>query len=247
MTIQQYDSQSLQQYREKALEVAELRKTLGEKLGHVSNEEAQRVFDELTLRTKELENFRTTLGPKDLFIAKYNITVINDHTVSFVIPKGCSRMQILEEAAQVCQGQGILGRYEREAWNERNCFVETAVEAQKICIDGHVEGSDAKTEEEQISLLKERGLARADYWDLAVACAVFYVATGEPIFGWADAEKTRSFSVRADPSWSVYGPGALYFDARGLSEHEVYPDGNSPKIAVAAIIRSGSGEESPGA
>lgn len=55
MTIKQYESEALRQYRELGAEIAELRKEVGEKLEALGPAGAQREFDNLLLRTKEFD------------------------------------------------------------------------------------------------------------------------------------------------------------------------------------------------
>jgi hypothetical protein len=223
MTNIQYVSEALQQYRKKGAEIAELRNELNRKIGSLEPSEAQKEFDRFVVRTEEFEQLRAQLEPKDLFMAKYGVIVINDHTVSFVLPKGCSRIEMLQEASELANAAGLLDRWVLASWSVQERFTEVATESERICIDGHVEGMDSKTRKEQTSFLSGKGLVMPSLEDLAVAFALHWVATGEPLFGWMNDSWTSSYEIRAES-------GALAFI-------------NSTPLSIAGLISCGDRDD----
>ena len=125
------------------------------------------------------------LSPRDQFVSKYSVEKINDHQVRFVLPKGTSRIDLLNEA------QGIAeGLYVRDAvhpphlkdWQKEDDFRTKTTSITKLGIDGRVEGLDAKSRKEQERLLKEQGGEMAPLANLAVAHAAFFILTGKDLF-----------------------------------------------------------------
>lgn len=180
MPLEQYDSESLREYRRKGAQVAEVRKELGEKLGRVQIDQVQREFDQLTVLSKELEDLRAKLEPKDLFMARYNVTVLGRNTVSFVLPKGVSRYEVLQEAERIVSLTLPKQFKDCALWGEDPAFITPVERSEKFCIAGHVEGAEGKTRAQQEEYLAARGLNMANLEDVVVAFAVFYLATGEP-------------------------------------------------------------------
>jgi hypothetical protein len=213
MAIEQYDTSTLKEYRTKASEIASLRERLGD-LAQQAKETGQlapvnKLYEELTLRTKEFDDLRQTLGSRDLFMATYGVTVINDHTVSFTIPKNVARIDILEQAASIVRECQLTAPWffegELAKCAEKPSFSTASEQSQRLCIDAYVGGVNFTS---QISLqewLSARGLQQATLHDLAVALAVFLVATDKLI-------------VRFDKRWgsltSAIG-GALNFESDG--------------------------------
>jgi hypothetical protein len=180
MTLEQYDSEAIREYRRKGARVAELRKEFGEKLGQAEIDQVQLEFDQLTVLSKELEDLRARLEPKNLFMARYNVTVLERNTVSFVLPKGVSRYKVLQEAEGVVSLTLPKQFKNCSQWGEDPDFTTPLERSEKFCIAGHVEGAEGKTRAQQEEYLAERGLRMANLEDVVVAFAVFYLATGEP-------------------------------------------------------------------
>jgi hypothetical protein len=70
-----YDSEALEQYRRKAAELGQLRKEIGERIGELNPSEAQKEFDRLVLRTKELEELRAGFAFRE---ARRNPSLLRD-------------------------------------------------------------------------------------------------------------------------------------------------------------------------
>lgn len=144
---------------------------------------------------EELAALRQTLGPEGLFLAKYGYEKINDHTASFVLPKGCSRIEILHEAQGLVQDVSLIDSWVLERWGQAQEFMHSAASSERICIDGHVEGGTGQTREQQVDLLRHRGLELPALEDVVVAFALHWVATGEPLFG-RDRQSGRIYCIR---------------------------------------------------
>jgi hypothetical protein len=229
-----YDSEALQHYRAKAAETAKLRDDV-EKLTQDSRvtgdlDPALNVLQQLTLKTKELEDLRQTLGPEGLFLAKYGYEKINDHIASFVLPKGCSRIEILHEALGLVQDVSLIDSWCLEKWGQAPEFTHSAASSERICIDGHVEGGTGQTRAQQIYLLRGRGLALPALGDVVVAFALHWVATGEPLFG-RDRQSGRIYCIRTADTWIDWVDTGL---AGGFGD-----TGDSyPNVGVSARIYS---------
>lgn len=232
MANQQYLSEALRQYRQKGAEIGELRQQLGQKMGALTAPEAQREFEELQVHTREFAELRATLDPKDLFLVKYNVVVMNDHTVSFSIPKGCAKIEILHEAKSLVTDRDLIAPRQRD-WGQQVGFLVKASSAKRICIDGHVEGGDGLTRAEQRELLFSKGLKPPLLDDLVVAFVVHWIATGGPLFGWEAGEHGRHANwIRATGSW-------LLFNKMGL-DHPHFDDPGTAfdAVGISALIPS---------
>jgi hypothetical protein len=229
MTSRQYNSKALQQYRQKAAELVELRKEVEHRLGTLELSEAQREFNTLELRTKEFEEFRARLGPAGIFLAKYGVEVINDHTVSFVLPKGCSRIEILREAQRLVSDRDLILPLQLSRWGCSPAFTKPMAQSERICIDGHVKGGDAKSVLLQTALLNRKGLERASMEDLAVAFALHWVATQSPLFGWYDWAKTCTYLVRTDGA-------PLGYTSTGLTSEPLFENLVDSCVGFAARV-----------
>jgi hypothetical protein len=193
MTLQQQNTELLDRYRQKAAELGAIRERVAEVL-----EQSKRsgdltpvtpLLDELNLRTKKLEEFRATLAPSDLFMAKYNVMVHNSRAVSFVIPKGISRFEILAEAeglrradAVYSYGGALVKLFQKEA------FRRAAPTSESVGIDVSAKGLANLTLHQQEAWLadqrfRDKGyLGMASLEDVVVAFAAFWVATQSSLF-----------------------------------------------------------------
>lgn len=183
MALEQYNSDALRQYRAKAIELGDLHASLRETLGQLNPTEAQAEFEQFAVRSKELDDLRAQLKPEELFMAKYSIVVVNDHTVSFVIPQGVSRIELLSEANALIKDRPLFHPQVFEGWTKTTSFITPLQRTERVCIVGNVEGLEGKALDDQRALLQKHGLQLATSEDLAVAFAAFYVATGHSIFG----------------------------------------------------------------
>jgi hypothetical protein len=114
-------------------------------------------------------------------------------------------------------------------WQQDPKFTTASTTTQRIHIDGHVEGGDAKSRSEQEAFLTAQGLQMPSKEDLAAAFVAHYIATREPLFGWHDKSSVWSFVVRA-------AGGALYFVSNGLYDYGINDDRRYLYVAVAAAL-----------
>ncbi len=144
------------------------------------------------------------LSLQERFVSKYSVEKINDHQVRFIIPKGISRIDLLEEAQGIPRGlygQDAVSPDRLKKWQKEDNFISKTTSTTKLWIDGRVEGLDAKTRKEQESVIG----AMAPLADLAVAHTAFFILTGEDLF--------QGQSVRACG-------GSPYFFSFGLDVHD---------------------------
>lgn len=195
---------------------------------------ARAILQEARLRLKPYEELRAELQPSGVMLAKYCVQVINDHTILFVLPKGCSRIEILHEAQEVVRARDardLVNLTCLEEWRiaeRRYVFTRQVAESERICIDGHVQGGDGLHRSPQERLVAAKKLTLPRFEDLAVAFALHWVATGEPLCGWFVTAKL-SYQVRAKER-------ALYFNESGMTELGVYSCNRFEYSGVAARI-----------
>jgi hypothetical protein len=192
---------------------------------------AQGILAEASLKTKAYQELRDKLGPTGIFLAKYGVEVINDHTILFVLPKGCSRIDILNEAQGLVRGMGsghLIEPDQLKDWQQDGRFTKQTAASERICIDGHVKGGDAKNRATQETFVSDKGLSLASFEDLAVAFALHWVATGEGLFGWL-RQNSYSYRVRG-------AGGSLHFTPHGLGEDSVSDAYDKYLVAVSARV-----------
>jgi hypothetical protein len=223
-----YDQALVKQYRDTAMELHKLRQSVEQQFDSAvtdgNKELARSALDKLKASGVAFKELRNTLSPTDLFIAKYNIQVHGSHEVSFVLPKGVSRYEML------CEAQGLVAERDNrnlvlptqlERWKDDKTFKATSTTPERIQIDGHVAGGDGKTRANQESFLKSKGLPQANLEDLAAAFVAFYVATGKDLF--------EGKVVRA-------AGGALNFYSLGLYVSVIGDDRSNSDMAVASRV-----------
>jgi hypothetical protein len=231
----QCNSSDLQDYRAKVAELGEFRRFVGDTVGQLRPEEAQRVFDELTLRTKEVEDLRNVLGRASAVMATYGVNVINHHTISFVIPRGCSRIEILKECQELERtpsGKAILTSELLEGFARREKFTSRAASSEHICIDAHVRYGDRMNREDHETFIRKKGLTLPTSADLAAAFALNWVATGESLCGRWSKKESLTYYVRCEE-------GSFKCGYRGLVESSISDCSSGPSVTVSARIPRG--------
>ena len=230
-----YDPEKTKELRAKGADLAKLQSASEQAITEAMREgdldNAKSVLKHASLAVKEYEDFRKDFTPKEILLAKYGVEVINDHTVLFVIPKGVSRIEILEEVQGLIRhpnGGPFIYPAHLAKWKQNEGFTSQQSTSKRLCIDGHVRGGDAKTRDEQEAFLGEE-FTMASFEDLAVAFCLHWVATGESLFGWRNRQKDRSYMIRAVG-------GSLGFDGDGLWACSVYDDGGGGTVGVSACV-----------
>jgi len=207
---------------------AELKLGLAEAQETGNPERARDAFAALKAPMKLLETLRQELGPAGLFAAKYGVEIESDHSISFVIPRGVSRLEIIEEAHGLVKDRNLIYPNQLENWRKDPKFTEKATKSERFFIDGHVPNSVDKTRKQQERYVKDQGKRHSlkvelpTLEDLAVAFSLFYVANdGQSMIG-------RAWMVRAEG-------GSLYFDGYGLVVYDRIDGGNCvSNVAVSA-------------
>jgi hypothetical protein len=229
-----YDPKRLKEYRERAAELLDLSKGVEAGIhtaAEAGNLQASReAFGELQLKTKEFEEFRKTLTPAEIFLAKYNVEIINDHTVSFVVPKGVAPIEILREAQGLVTERNLIWPDQLAKWEKDPLFTTKARASERLCIDGHVPDSINKDYAEQEQMIGKDNLPSLE--DLAVAFAACWIATGRPLFGW--------YGDKADWSYIVRGAGGAldFFSFRLRVSDAVGANYRGDCVAAASYVTS---------
>ena len=141
----------------------------------------------LVLPIKSLKEQFLQLSPRDQFVSKYSVEKINDHQVRFVLPKGISRIDLLNEAQGIARGlygQDAVYPSQLEDWQKEDDFRTKTTSKTKLGIDGRVEGLDGKTRKQQERLIEKQWgeTQMAPLADLAVAHTAFFILTGKDLF-----------------------------------------------------------------
>ena len=234
--ITTYDPSKARAYRQLSKEMGSYQQEISARFKECQETgdlaKAKNILEAATLRIKEYENFRESLSKEELLLAKYGVEVINEHTILFVIPKGTSRISILEEAHKLVlerDGRHLIHPHQLPAWQKDDRFKQEQETSKRLCIDGHVQGGDGKTRTQQEAFLgKEFRMPEIE--DLAVAFSLHWVATGEPLFEWYVKPKEWSFAIRCVG-------GALDFDRTGLKAVALIDDDESTGIVgVSALV-----------
>lgn len=233
MRQQVYQSAELRDLRAAAAEISRYREEAKGRLeaAAVSGDVAAggEILAEATRKTNEFAEQRSKLGAEVAFLAKYGVHVINDHTILFVLPKGSSRIEVLDEAERLVTDSQLIIPRSFEDWSADERFTRPVVAPERICIDGHVKGGDAKTRFHQMEVLAGKGVELASQEDLAVAFALHWVAMKEPLFGWYKKAEIWSYAVRA-------AIGSLFYSHGGLVTNIDKDVDTYPFISVSASV-----------
>ncbi len=232
MSNSQFNQGNIKQYREAAIELHELRLTTEKQIqAALESGDKQAARDALAALKASGEKFqelRSTLTARDLFVAKYNIEVHGPHEVSFVLPKGVSRYEMLSEAQGLVDDRKLVYPSYLTECGTDPAFTASSTTPERIRIDGHVQGGDEQDRATQEALVRDMGRTLPSLEDLAAAFVAHYVATGEPLFGWLN-NNSFTYTVRA-------AGGALCFYGYGLGVDGIRDDCSLSYVAVAALV-----------
>ena len=224
-----YDQEGVNQYREAALKHREVLRTAEERMDAAiengDKAEAEAALKDATASGEAFKALRSTLSRTDLFVAKYNIQVHGPHEVSFVLPRGVSRYEMLCEAQELVAERDKLDLVypdHLKEWANDARFTASCESPERIQINGHVKGGDEKTRKQQEKFLTTKGLEQAQLEDLAAAFVAHYVATGQDLF---------------EDKWVRAVGGALNFDSDGLYVSAVGVGNSDSRVAVASRVR----------
>lgn len=165
-----------------------------------------------TLRTSQLPSPELAVAKKAEFVARYQIEVLDETKVRYVLPAGTSRLTFIEQAEEIARLSDLFRHVvqpaQLELWAKDPLFQKTLQVDRAFGLDCTVEGSQEKTRSEQREFLSSLGLHMAWVHDLAVAHVAMQMATE-----WRDAFRhdNRSHTVRAEG-------GQLFCSLLGLTE-----------------------------
>jgi hypothetical protein len=156
------------------------------------------------------------------FVTKYNIKVLSDSQVSFRLPSGTSRIDLMNEAQALAPdllGRNAVYPSRLETWKKDSAFTAKATENLERSLDGNVKNSTRMTRGEQ----EAKGWNNVDLSDLATAHVAYFIATGKDLFA--------NNAVRARG-------GALYFYGDGVRVVGCYDDVRDGVVAASAALPS---------
>ena len=182
----------------------------------------------LVLPIASLKGQFEQLSLQERFVYKYSVEKINDHQVRLVLPKGVSRIDLLNEAQGIARelyGRDAVYPDHLKDWQKEDDFRTKTTSKTKLWIDGRVEGLDGKTRKQQERLIKKQWgeTQMAPLADLAVAHAAFYILTGENLF--------QGQVVRACD-------GMLYFSGDGLGDYIYYVAPRDSDVSASRSLPS---------
>ncbi len=198
---------------------------------------AHEALSTLEARTEEFKKLRSTLTPHEIFIAKYSVEVHGPHEVSFTIPQGVSRIEMLREAHGIIEKESCLvSAAGFMSWEKAPAFTSEVVTPERIRIVGFVAGGDRMTRAEQEVLLQRRNLSMPASEDLAAAFAAYYVATEEPLLKWYERPRSAcSYIIRSQGGALMFMKGA---GIGGMLVDDALCATNFTGIGVSARIES---------
>jgi hypothetical protein len=115
------------------------------------------------------------------FVTKYNIKVLSDGQVSFTLPSGTSRIDLINEAQGLAPdllGRNAVYPSRLGTWKKDSAFTTNVAEDLERSIDGNVRSSTRMTRAEQ----EAKGWNNVDLCDLATAHVAYFIATGKDLF-----------------------------------------------------------------
>ncbi len=223
-----YDKTKVAEYREAAVKHYDVLSTADKRMDAAiesGKQAAEAVLAEATASGEAFKALRSTLSRTDLFVAKYNIEVHGPHEVSFVLPRGVSKYEML------CEGQELIAERDQrdlvypnllKKWGNDARFMASCDSPERIRIDGHVNGGDVMTRKQQEQFLTTKGLEQAQLEDLAAAFVANYVATGKDLF---------------EGTWVRAVGGALGLFSLGLDVSGIGDVFSFSFVAVASRVR----------
>jgi len=156
-----YNEANVREYREAATKLHESLSAAEERMDKAiengDKAEAEKALAEATASGEAFRDLRSKLKPTDLLVAKYNIQVHGPHEVSFVLPRGVSRYDmILEAHALVAERdkRDLVYPDHLNRWRGDARFTASCESPERIRIDGHVKGGDAMTRKDQEEFLQ---------------------------------------------------------------------------------------------
>jgi len=135
------------------------------------------------------------LAARAAFVERHKVDVLGEHEVSFEIPVGVARIDILREAQKIMSDCVLYGRVvqpqQLEKWEKDPQFLTPVTAATTVGVNCVVPNTGGMTRSEQERFLAERGLSFPSISDLALAHALFTVATqGRNPFGGQGLSRT---------------------------------------------------------
>lgn len=231
MQPEQDQNQQLKQYRRAAADLEALYRDVGEhiqrckQVGDLSA--GQNALSELELRIEDFKKLRSSLTPQNLFLATYNVEVYGPHEVSFVLPKGVTRLDLCKEANDlVADDKTLITTIQLGAWEKNAGFTRVTEVPERVHIKAH-DSQRFQVVEEQKRSLRERKLEMASFEDVVAAFAVHHVATQESLFPWiGDWEGSELIATSG---------GGVRFDLFCGLMFERFFDGASPAMAATRV------------
>ena len=140
-----YDKTKVAEYREAAVKhhgvLFTADKRMDQAIENGDKAEANAALKDATASGEAFKALRSTLSRTDLFVAKYNIEVHGPHEVSFVLPRGVSRYEMMCEAQELVQdrdGRDLVYPYHLKELGSDARFTASCDQPERIRIDGHV-------------------------------------------------------------------------------------------------------------
>jgi hypothetical protein len=186
----------------------------------------QHSFQQLTCKTKELQDIRERIGPIGVFLAQYGVEVLDKHTVGYVMPRNATHLEMIRAGLEALQGSITISEPTLASWEKSERFTTPASEPQYIHVQARVRDCDGKSEQRQQHILKEMGVELVGLENLAAAFVAFYAARSASIFG------TMTY-YGADPVIRANGGGLQY--TSGV-RHLHLESTNDAELLSAAVL-----------
>jgi hypothetical protein len=196
-------------------------------------------------------------------IAKYGIQVLGDSQVRFKVPVGSSRVDLFAEIQEVVKekfGQNAVNPRQLALWGNDPEFNVKMRGERFETVDGNVKGTLGLSRSAQTDLLYQQVRVMSPLYDLAVAHACYFLATGKDMFDGHGIRAHRgelNFSKEGlsvptflpglvgDPDAAFTNTGAAAWGIVIRSEKDRYPSAaaRAHANAMAEAVPSGDPDE----
>ena len=145
---------------------------------------AQNLAD-LSTALADFKKVREGLSPVDLLRVESNAEIVGDHHIAFVLPRGVSKLELLERAQEVYQetsSDHLIQPDTLVIWAKNPAFQETYDTPQRIEVIGCVPDSPGLSKEPQEALLAQQGCRFANPAEASLGFALYLIFTKESFF-----------------------------------------------------------------
>lgn len=189
--------------------------------------EAEQWHDRLKETVEKLNTLRTSVNPRELLEHRYNLELMGESTVGLNIPKGSSRIALIEDvqrSAKSRYGQDAVSAETLEMWRNDPRFTSIEKKERELLIDIAPPQFNLMRPNILARAISRAGIELATFEDAVVCHVAAFGATGRDL-----AEGKRGIYT---------AQGSFAFSSEGLELAGVAPDDPFVAVAVALMNRT---------